>query len=206
MASHLSMPSEIAEVASEISGPENHPPPPVSFSITIDPPTYSVRDDEVPNLCLSITSYAPRPITIYTGVGSLNPGRSLRNHRYEFFNLTTNQRVWMSTETSCRSGGPVLRRLGSYDEKDYLTLLPETVTTIVYPLYVVRGWNTRDPEKSLTWTPRAPRFNGEEFRMYFEPGHKYRFRIGGGKSAISWWRYGKKRRCFGTPWYAFVKM
>jgi hypothetical protein len=176
-------------------------PPSLSIDMAINPSIYSVSSTALPNLSFSITSHSTHPITILTNGTVLTKERPfIRGKNYTAIDINTNQRVWFSTEYVQR-GCPIQQRLGHSDEKHFLTLLPEVPVKITYPFDPVVCWNRRDPSEGLTFSPRAPDFKGEEFRKYFEPGHKYRFgiaykqgteRLLGPVQGVLWWRYGTK--------------
>jgi hypothetical protein len=176
-------------------------PPSLSIDMAINPSIYSVSSADLPNLSFSITSHSTHPITILTNGTVLTQERPfIRGKDYTATDINTNQRVWFSTEYVQR-GCSIEQRLGHSDERHFLTLLPEVPVKISYPFGPAGGWKRRDPSKGLTVSPRAPHFKGEEFRTYFEPGHKYRFGIAykqgrdellGPVQGVLWWRYGTK--------------
>jgi hypothetical protein len=152
-------------------------PPFVSLDMTMDPSIYSVSSTDLPNLSFLVTSHATYPITIGTYGTVLTQERPfIHGKNYAATDINTNQRVWFSTEYVQRARS-VRPQLGGSDEKHFLTLLPEIPVKITYPFGPIMSWKHRDPSKDLTFRPRAPDFKGEEFRRYFEPGHKYRFGI-----------------------------
>jgi hypothetical protein len=176
-------------------------PPFISLDMAIDPSIYSVSSIDLPNLSFLITSHATHPITIRTYGTVLSQERPFINGKnYTASHISTNQRVWFSTEYVQRAH-PIRQQLGHSDEKHFLTLLPEVPVKITYPFSPVMEWKQRDPSKSLTFRPRALDFKREEFCRYFEPGHKYRFGIAykqdrqgslGPVQIALWWRYGTK--------------
>jgi hypothetical protein len=180
-------------------------PPSISVDMAIDASIYSVSRTDLPNLCFSITSHSTHPITILTNGTILAQERPfIHGKNYTAIDINTNQRVWFSTEYLHR-GSPIRQQLGHSDEKYFLTLLPEVPVKITYPFTPVGWWNRRDPSKGMTFSPRATDFKGEEFRRYFEPGHKYQFGIAykQGRQGALWWRYGTKEEVLaprGAPW------
>ena len=176
-------------------------PPSHSIDIAIDPSIYSVSSTDLPSLSFSITSHSTHPITILiNGTVLIQERPFIHGKNYTAIDINTNQRVWFSTEHVQR-GYHILQQLGHSDERHFLTLLPEIPVKITYLFMPVGRWNRRDPSEGLTFSPQALDFRGEEFRKYFEPGHKYRFGIAykqgiegslGPVQGALWWRYGTK--------------
>jgi hypothetical protein len=201
--------AEEPETDEVIFGPA---PPFISLDMAMDPSIYSVSSAELPNVSFSLTSHATHPITICTNGTVLSREKPfMHGKNYTATDITTNQRVWFSREYVQRAYS-TRRQLGHRDEKHFLTLLPKVPVKITYPFSPIMVWKRRDPSKSLTFTSRAPDYKGEEFRRYFEPGHKYRFGIAykqGIKGllepvqTILWWRYGTKEEVLApreAPW------
>jgi hypothetical protein len=107
------------------------------------------------------------------------------------------------------------RRLGTGDERGFMTLQPGEPITVSYGVPCL-SYNKRfdgGGNGKLTFAPKSREIGGEVFRRYFEPGHRYcigiqnklkrrvweqlpereDFQVG------FWWRYGTKEQVMASP-------
>lgn len=193
--------------------------PHISLIMSIDSSIYSLdsRLEGLPRLVFTITSHFNYPITVLTHGTPLDETHAWDSQDRFFQNFTatdiiTNQRVWIHGQIRCR--GALHRRLGHYDERYYLTLLPQVRSTVSHPVHDLRGWHNGMGYETIV--PRGGDFKGQIFQRYFEPGKRYRIGLANrplpyveGKSwergpdqMILWWRYGTKEEVLeprGTP-------
>lgn len=189
--------------------------PQVTIYLNVDPPVYKASSghEGKPTLSVTIISHHHEPITIFTFASVLDPiyaWRGMSNRqRFSAVDIDTGIPVWFQGNNICRTA--FRRRLGTSDERHFMTLIPEIPVTVSYRL-ACAGWHDRDPRFPLRRERPEPEFKGEIWSRYFESGHRYslnlayprrrmltsEFRPGLGPippekdQMVLWWRTGTK--------------
>ena len=160
------------------------PTPPVSLSLSISSPSYSLSTglDGRPTLCFTAISHFNHPITLFIYRTVLDENQAFSGtgiyQKISATNVATGQRVWFGGSSDCRFYPPV-RLLGHRDAKYFLTLHPNKPVTVNHavPCSGLHGRFDDGGKGNLSYAPSDPEFQGEEFRKYFEAGQTYRIGV-----------------------------
>ncbi len=170
--------------------------PKVSLGLSLEPTTHSYSSTTAPKLILSLTSHAPRPLTIYND--AIRPGRLVAEGKFSIFDVTSNVFVQQMKTRFCMFEPPSKVHVPLREDMFY-TLYPEIPVTLETSF----GRNIRAPK------PRSdpefgsinPRRDDIQARGVdgLEIGHQYRLGINGGWGAIAWWEWGEKEEVINPP-------
>ena len=196
------------------------PTPPISLEMAIDSPVWHLSTGFAgrPKLIFTITSHFDHPITLRT-VGTVLRTTGMYNGIFVNQRLTikdsdSGQRLYLQGN---QPHNPVIRgrRLGTRDERNYITLQPGSPIAVSYGVPCLHSLDQFEGGGTgiLTTAPRSRELGGEVFRRYFEPGHKYRIEVQNklrcrvweqlpereDYQVGFWWRYGTKEQVMAPP-------
>lgn len=158
--------------------------PSISIELHISP-VINIQDPTPPTLSVTAVLHADRPITVLTWATILDPEKR-RNFWAD--DLGSELPVPVHLEIlKC------VKRINAPDQRYYLTLHPDTPTTVSCPFWVAHRINHRGSNDGHTRIHRLRR----EWALYMEPGHRYRFGVADGEG-IDQWRWGTKDEVLGA--------
>ena len=176
----------------------NEKAPKLSITLSLSSSTYHFSNPTPPELCLTIISNTPAPITVFTWHSILYPKLALAQRDFIITDLTTGNPV-TQTNTQLQHAAFTLIRDGP-DEGYYMTISYDTPVTISIPFgraghlrpqprsVVERGWELDQDGKEMK-IRRSVHAQGVDG---LEPGHRYRLDVAPGNLRRLWWRWGTK--------------
>lgn len=183
--------SQVLKLPSENASEEL--PPNISIAWSLDPVTHSHSSSLVPKLRLTLTSHAPKPLTIYND--SLNPGRMLaEGNKFRIFDLTSDLEIQQRKARFCDLEPPSKVHV-PLREHLFHTLWPETPHVLETDF---GGGGKRSPDDARQLDAPSEPDAKPPARMRvrgvhgLEPDHGYVLRPGKGWGYIQWWEWGEK--------------
>ncbi|KAI4271155.1 MAG: hypothetical protein LQ337_006210 [Flavoplaca oasis] len=160
--------------------------PEISIKLSLSPATHDFSNPTAPELCLTVTSNADKPLTFFTWGTLFDPRLSLRGGCFVITDLTTGFEV-EQTPRLCTKRGAFKRIRGCDDEKHFLTIKPGLPTTVSFSFGGANG---------LRPVPRGSERNGRVIDTAkgvdgLRPGHRYRLDVAE-KPFRPWWHWGSK--------------
>ena len=164
--------------------------PSLSISLSLSPPSYNTLDPNFPTLSVQATLHSSQPITVCSWHTILHPAQALQQKRFELIDKSAKSAVPQVDKKNKRPA--IQRRLGTLDEKLFITLMPEVPYTVQTPFGRPLNMQTQELQDALTADKPGYGMRG------LKKG-EYTLRVSGAESPsgeakhhIKWWRYGTK--------------
>lgn len=178
--------------------------PTLSITLSLSRSTYSFSEHQPPELSLTVTSNADKPLTVFTWHRPLWPKLALCQRQFIITDLADNVEVPQTAVQIQRM--PFTRIRGCSDNVYFVTIMPGTPTVVSTPFgrgtaqpqpkaVAERGWELDSEGKEMK-TRRSVHAHGVDG---LEPGHRYRLDVKRVELYGMWWRWGSREEYLVDP-------